>query len=122
MGAGRALMVLFNEGGKVLYKAVAKTISDIMVGDRMSKMEAEMILDISPSTSEDKVRESFLRMYYANAKENGGSPYIQSKILGAYTVLSGTSPRLLNLFEVDRRARQEDERKAPCANNKRFQL
>lgn len=122
MGAVGALMVLFSEGSKVLCKAMAKTISDIMLGDRMSKLEAEMILDISPNTSKDRIRDSFLRMYCANTKENGGSPYIQSKILGAYTVLSGTSPRLLDLSEVDRRACQENGRKTSYMKNKRAQL
>ncbi|CAD25980.1 hypothetical protein [Encephalitozoon cuniculi GB-M1] len=91
MEAGKALMVLLGEGSKVLWKAAVKTASDIIFRDRMSRMEAEMVLDVTPSTDKDKVRDAFLRIYCSNSKENGGSPYIQSRALAAYTVLSNTS-------------------------------
>ncbi|AFM99332.1 hypothetical protein EHEL_110580 [Encephalitozoon hellem ATCC 50504] len=122
MGVGKDLVVFFKEGGKVLFKAMASTISEAMLRDRMSKAEAEMILDISPSVSRDRMKDTFFEMYCANAKENGGSPYIQSKILGAYTVLSGASPKSVDFLEANRRICQRNTEKALHTKNKRVRL
>lgn len=92
MEPGKVAMEFLVEGGRVLYRAVARTISEVMAGGRMSRAEAEQILDVAPRQGDSVARNSFLRMYTANARENGGSPYLQSKILAAYSVLSGSKP------------------------------
>lgn len=87
------LTTLCKEGSKVLGKAVMKTISDMLFMDKMSPGEAEMILGISSDTGDERLRSVFLQMYQANSRENSGSPYLQSKILNAYTLLSTSSNR-----------------------------
>ncbi|ADM12557.1 uncharacterized protein Eint_110570 [Encephalitozoon intestinalis ATCC 50506] len=122
MKAGKALVVLFEEGSKVLFKAITNTISDIMLRDRMSKTEAEMILDVTACANKNKMKDSFLRMHEANSKERGGSPYIQSKILAAYTVLSGTSPSFLEEFQSREKNPSGKEQKVLSTKNKRIQF
>lgn len=86
------LTTIIKEGGRTLARALVRTISDVMFGSRMSRAEAKMILNVS-SESEDEVRAVFLRMHKANSRENNGSPYLQSKVLNAYTLLSDSENR-----------------------------
>lgn len=80
------LQTLFREGGRVLANALAKTVSDIVLRNRMSRMEAEKIL-MCPASGEE-LRSVFSRMHSANSSENRGSLYLQSRILAAYSVLA----------------------------------
>ena len=88
MEPGKVAAVFLVEGARVLWRAAARTAGEIMAGGRMSRAEAEHILDVGHKAAEDRVQTAFLRMYSANSKENGGSSYVQSKILAAYSVLS----------------------------------
>ncbi|KHN68838.1 hypothetical protein CWI42_120570 [Ordospora colligata] len=81
-------MVLMREGARVIGRSIMATVCDIMLRNRMTKNEAEMILQIEAGTSRNEVKAVFTRMYDANSKENKGSAYLQSKILAAYSVLN----------------------------------
>ena len=81
-------IVLMREGAKVIGKSIMATVCDIVLRNRMTKNEAEMILQIEAGTSHNDVQAVFTRMYDANSKENKGSAYLQSKILAAYSILN----------------------------------
>lgn len=47
---------------------------------QMTKREAGLILGVSPSTSDNKIKDAHRRIMLANHPDKGGSPYLAMKI------------------------------------------
>ena len=54
---------------------------------RMTRREASLILDVSPTASKLKVKQQFKKIMAVNHPDRGGSPYIAAKINEAKDLL-----------------------------------
>ncbi|CAK9813887.1 Mitochondrial import inner membrane translocase subunit TIM14 [Anthophora quadrimaculata] len=54
---------------------------------KMSRREASLILDVSPSANKAKVKQQFKKIMAVNHPDRGGSPYIAAKINEAKDLL-----------------------------------
>jgi len=53
----------------------------------MSKREASLILGVSPSSNQERIKKAFKRIMIANHPDRGGSPYVAGKINQAKDLL-----------------------------------
>ncbi|KAI5169586.1 hypothetical protein PAEPH01_0836 [Pancytospora epiphaga] len=82
------MLTIFVEGTKCLGKALYRTLDEVLFSDRITRIEALKILDLSKNCTPADIEEKYRRFYKANSVNNGGSPYIQMRILDAYRYLS----------------------------------
>ncbi|KOC59766.1 Mitochondrial import inner membrane translocase subunit TIM14 [Habropoda laboriosa] len=54
---------------------------------KMTRREASLILDVSPSANKTKVKQQFKKIMSVNHPDRGGSPYIAAKINEAKDLL-----------------------------------
>lgn len=81
------LCSIIKEGSKVAGKAFFKSIKEIIFRDELTPVEAKLILDVKSNASKIELEENFKNMYKLNSLENGGSLYLQEKILHSYELL-----------------------------------
>lgn len=84
-------MNLLLELAKAVKSAAAKTLSDALFPNLMTKNEAIKILGLDHNFSREDLVQKYGRMYSQNAVKNKGSPYIQKKISNAYQFLDSGS-------------------------------
>lgn len=82
--------VIFRESFKVVGKSFAKTITNILHQNRMTKVEAVEILNLTPEFKNEEICEKYKQFYQANSPANKGSLYIQKRIHDAYKLLNGS--------------------------------
>uniref|UniRef100_A0A8C5VCF8 Mitochondrial import inner membrane translocase subunit TIM14 n=1 Tax=Microcebus murinus TaxID=30608 RepID=A0A8C5VCF8_MICMU len=56
---------------------------------KMTKLEAALILGVSPTANKEKIRDAHGRIILLNQPDKGGSPYIAAKINEAKDLLEG---------------------------------
>jgi DnaJ family protein C protein 19 len=86
---------VMRNGGSTICKALKTTLSESFFRNgSMDLVEARQILNVTENTSLGETARVFKRLFEMNSIENKGSPYIQSKVLGAYEVLRNGSKNL----------------------------
>ncbi|KAI4291703.1 hypothetical protein PAPHI01_0977 [Pancytospora philotis] len=81
------LLTTIKEGSGCLRRAFASTLAAFLRRDEMRPEEAVKIMDLPSRFAKKDLDDRFRKFYNANSAENGGSPYIQGKILAAYNIL-----------------------------------
>ncbi|XP_053463893.1 mitochondrial import inner membrane translocase subunit TIM14-like [Nycticebus coucang] len=60
---------------------------------KMTKREAALTLDVSPTANKGKIRDAYRRIMLLNHPDKGGSPYIAAKINEAKDLLEGQTKK-----------------------------
>lgn len=82
------MLELFVEGTRCFKKAFINTFKHYLNMNIMNKEEAMDILNVPSSYTLNDLKVKYEKYYNANSPKKGGSSYIQSKIKGAFILLT----------------------------------